>query len=98
MNCFGASLSADARGGGTVTDIARRDPDHLYGGLITTLMRLVFVLYAEDRGLMPDHPVYQQHYSLGGLFVRLRADAAAWPDTMDADVSAPGRSCFRCSD
>ena len=26
------------------------------------------VLYAEDRGLMPDHPVYQQHYSLGGLF------------------------------
>ena len=76
-------VSADARGVGTVTDIARRDPDHLYGGLITTLMRLVFVLYAEDRGLMPDHPVYQQHYSLGGLFVRLRADAAAWPDTMD---------------
>ena len=67
-------VSADARGVGTVTDIARRDPDHLYGGLITTLMRLVFVLYAEDRGLMPGHPVYQQHYSLGGLFVRLRTD------------------------
>ena len=81
-------VSADARGVGTVTDIARRDPDHLYGGLITTLMRLVFVLYAEDRGLMPDHPVYQQHYSLGGLFVRLRADAAAWPDTMDRRFGA----------
>ena len=81
-------VSADARGDGTVTDIARRDPDHLYGGLITTLMRLVFVLYAEDRGLMPDHPVYQQHYSLGGLFVRLRADAAAWPDTMDRRFGA----------
>ena len=80
--------SADARGGGTVTDIARRDPDHLYGGLITTLMRLVFVLYAEDRGLMPGHPVYQQYYSLGGLFVRLRADAAAWPDTMDQRFGA----------
>ena len=52
------------------------------GGLITALMRLVFVLYTEDRGLMPDHPVYQQHYSLGGLFAKLRADAAAWPDTM----------------
>ena len=81
-------VSADARGVGTVTDIARRDPDHLYGGLITTLMRLVFALYAEDRGLMPDHPVYQQHYSLGGLFARLRADAAAWPDTMDQRFGA----------
>ena len=90
-------VSADARGGGTVTDIARRDPDHLYGGLITTLMRLVFVLYAEDRGLMPDHLVYQQHYSLGGLFARLRADAAAWPDTMDQRFGAWARllSLFR---
>lgn len=81
-------VTSDARGVGAVTDIARRDPDHLYGGLITTLMRLVFVLYAEDRGLMPDHPVYQQHYSLGGLFGRLRADAAAWPDTMDQRFGA----------
>lgn len=81
-------ISADVRGNGTITEIARRDPQHLYGGLITTLMRLVFVLYAEDRGLMPDHPVYQQHYSLGGLFARLRDDAAAWPDTMDQRFGA----------
>ena len=71
-----------------LTDLARRQPDHPYGGLITTLMRLVFVLYTEDRGLMPDHPVYQQHYSLGGLFARLRADTAAWPDTMDQRFGA----------
>ena len=77
-------VAADARNGrGALTDLARRQPDHLYGGLITALMRLVFVLYTEDRGLMSDHPVYQQHYSVGGLFARLRADAAAWPDTMD---------------
>ncbi len=81
-------VSADARGGGKVTELARRNPEHLYGGLITTLMRLVFVLYAEDRGLMPDHRVYQQYYSLGGLFARLRADAAAWPDTMDQRFGA----------
>ena len=81
-------VSADARGDGTVTNLARGDPQHLYGGLITTLMRLVFALYAEDRGLMPDHPVYQQHYSLGGLFARLRADTAAWPDTMDQRFGA----------
>ncbi len=81
-------VAADARGGGTLTNVARDKPDHLYGGLITALMRMVFVLYAEDRGLMPDHPVYQQHYSLGGLFARLRADAAAWPDTMDQRFGA----------
>ena len=81
-------VAAEARDAGTATELARRDPDHLYGGLITTLMRLVFALYAEDRGLMPDHPVYQQHYSLGGLFARLRADTAAWPDTMDQRFGA----------
>ena len=82
-------VAADARNGGRVlADLALHKPDHLYGGLITALMRLVFVLYAEDRGLMPDHPVYQQHYSLGGLFARLRADAAAWPDTMDQRFGA----------
>ena len=81
-------VAADARGGGTLTDLAREKPDHLYGGLITALMRMVFVLYAEDRGLMPDHPVYQQHYSLGGLFARLRGDAATWPDTMDQRFGA----------
>ena len=81
-------VAADARAGGTVTALARDRPEHLYGGLITALMRLVFVLYAEDRGLMPDRPVYQQYYSLGGLFARLRADAAAWPDTMDQRFGA----------
>ena len=81
-------VKADTRGFGASAVLARHPAQHFYGGLITTLMRLVFVLYAEDRGLMPNHPVYQQHYSLGGLFVRLRADAAAWPDTMDQRFGA----------
>ncbi|MXY99226.1 N-6 DNA methylase [Candidatus Poribacteria bacterium] len=82
-------VAADARKEGRVLmDLAWRRPDDLYRGLITALMRLVFVLYTEDRGLMPEHRVYQQHYSLGGLFARLRADAAAWPDTMDQRFGA----------
>ena len=82
-------VAADARArGGATAALARRSPDRLYGGLISALMRMVFILYAEDRGLMPGHPVYQQHYSLGGLFARLRADAAAWPDTMDQRFGA----------
>lgn len=82
-------VSADMRAGrDELKKLASTQPDHLYHGLITALMRLVFVLYTEDRGLMPEHPVYQQHYSLGGLFTRLRSDAAAWPDTMDQRFGA----------
>jgi|GEM_PF-3421587 len=81
-------IAGEARRSGRVTELAWTFPDHLYGGLITTLMRLIFILYAEDRGLMPDHSVYQQHYSLGGLFMKLRADKATWPDTMDQRYGA----------
>jgi hypothetical protein len=56
---------------------------HLYGGLITTLMRLVFMLYAEDEGIMPNDPVYQQYYSVSGLYEQLRSDNSSYPDTMD---------------
>ena len=82
-------VAADARKvDGELADLARDEPQELYSGLITALMRLVFILYAEDRGLMSDHPVYQQNYSLGGLYARLRDDAAAWPDTMDQRFGA----------
>ena len=82
-------VAADARREKSVlTDLTREQPQEVYGGLITALMRLVFVLYSEDRSLMSDHPVYQQHYSLSGLFTRLQSDAAAWPDTMDQRFGA----------
>jgi hypothetical protein len=76
--------AADLRVGATsLTDQVRRDPDHVYAGLLTVMMRLVFVLYAEDRGLFPDDSVWTQNYSLSGLYARLRDDSALHPDTMD---------------
>lgn len=77
-------VAADNRIGKTrIVDLARRDPDHLYSGLLTALMRLVFILYAEDRDLFPREQVWEQNYSIAGLFKRLRDDAALFPDTMD---------------
>jgi len=74
---------------GELLDTAMREaPTQVYGGLLTTLMRLVFVLYAEDRDLMPAGDVYQRHYSLAGLFEKLREDAARYPDTMGARYGA----------
>ena len=47
---------------------------HLYGGLITVLLRLVFLLYAEDEALMPADSLYGQHYSVNGLADRVRQE------------------------
>ena len=66
----------------------RHDPNHIYGGMLTTLMRMVFVLYAEDRSLMSSDETWLQNYSISGLYERLRADAGQYPDTMDSRYGA----------
>lgn len=81
--------SADAAvNGALLQGLAKQEPQHIYGGLITTLMRLVFLLYAEDEGLMPDDEVYQQNYAVSGLYERLREDVGNYPDTMDQRYGA----------
>ena len=73
-------------------DAFRDDPDAVYSALLTTLLRLVFLLYAEDRQLLPiDHPIYRDHYSVRGLAAQLREDAARHPDTMHARFGAWAR-------
>ena len=63
--------------------------DEVYSGLLITLLRLVFVLFAEDRGLMPmEDPVYAQGLSVRGLFEELERDAARFPDAMDRRFGA----------
>jgi len=69
-------------------DLAAQHPESIYGGLVTVLLRLVFVLFAEDRGLLPMGGLYVRHYSVRGLFERLRADAERHPDTMDQRFGA----------
>lgn len=72
-----------------VRELAASRPDHLYEGLLTVLMRLVFVLYAEDRDLLPSRSdarareIYETSYSVRGLYAKLTEDAALNPDTMD---------------
>ena len=52
------------------------------------LLRLVFLLYAEERDMLPKGEIFQQYYSLVGLYKRLREDAALFPDTMDQRYGA----------
>jgi hypothetical protein len=75
--------------GQLLDETLREEPQEVYGGLLATLMRLVFILYAEERdGVMPASDVYQQHYSVSGLFQRLRENEALYPDTMDSRYGA----------
>lgn len=53
------------------------DPHEVYGGAVSTLMRLMFLFYAEERGLLPaDEQVYAAGYSASALCGRLEADSA----------------------
>lgn len=77
--------------------LADRRPAHVYEGLLTVLLRLVFVLYAEDRDLIPSREdeeaksIYDNGYSIRDLFARLEEDRAQYPDTMDDRYGGWGR-------
>jgi hypothetical protein len=75
--------SADQRVQGRLLQNAlANDPNGIYHGLLTVLMRLVFLLYAEDRGVMPNTELYNQFFSAHGLHEKLREDHERYPDTM----------------
>ncbi|MGK3977765.1 DNA methyltransferase [Sorangium sp. So ce118] len=86
---FQGANEVDPRGRGELLrEVMVEDRAQVYGGLLTTLMRLVFVLYAEDRELLPAGGIYPGSYSVTGLFERLREDAGRHPDTMHARYGA----------
>ncbi len=78
----GFQAANDVRDGELLREVLANRPNHVYSGLLTVLMRLVFVMYAEDRDLLSSDPVYSNHYSVTGLFNRLREDAGRFPDTI----------------
>lgn len=86
--CRGFNEANRATGGVLLREMIAEAPEEIYGGLLTTLMRLVFLLYAEDRNLMAADEVYQRCYGVIGLHEKLREDAAAYPDTMDQRFGA----------
>lgn len=66
--------------------------DHLYQGVLSVVLRLVFLLYAEDQALLPvEHPTYANHLSLLGLHARLSHDVGAHPESMHHRFGAYGQ-------
>lgn len=98
---FEAAAARDI-GGGDRIDWLRaaleEEGDHFYQGVLSIVLRLVFLLYAEDQSLLPvEHPTYAEHLSLAGLYARLSHDAGAHPESMHHRFGAYGQllSLFR---
>ena len=80
----------DRESGGAL--LSSVEPRQVYRGALTVMMRLVFLLYAEEQRLLPvNSDLYATAYSVGGLHTQLDAEqtlfgeevgdrrAAAWP-------------------
>ena len=84
----GIQAADDAAHGRLLREALAERPDDVYHALLTVILRLVFLLYAEERDLLPDGETFARHYSLAGLYERLREDAALHPDTMNQRYGA----------
>ena len=86
----GLQAAHDASGGELLREPLAEDGDRddVYRGLLSVILRLVFLLYAEERGMLPEDDTFLRHYSLTGLYERLREDVALHPDTMDQRFGA----------
>jgi hypothetical protein len=93
----------DRESGGRL--LADAEPKAVYLSALTVMMRLVFLLYAEEQRLLPvTDPVYAAGYAVGPLFDSLEAEqqlfgeevgdrrAAAWP-RLFATFTAIHRGC-----
>ncbi|NWG14810.1 MAG: N-6 DNA methylase [Acidobacteria bacterium] len=84
----GFQAAHDASGSRLLRDALDEHPDQVYHALLTVILRLVFLLYAEERDMLPEDETFLRYYSLSGLYERLREDAALFPDTMEQRYGA----------
>ena len=85
----GFQAAHDASGGDLLSKPLAEQPDEVYRALLTVILRLVFVLFAEERDMLPtEDATFSRYYSIAGLHERLRDHAAHFPDTMDQRYGA----------
>jgi len=84
----GFQAAHDASKGELLRKPLSEHPDEVYRALLTVILRLVFLLFAEEKDMLPEDETFLRYYSLAGLYERLREDAALFPDTMDQRYGA----------
>jgi len=99
MSCLRGLHAADRE---RIETLAGAAPEHLYDGLLASCCGSSFLLYAEDRDLIPSRTdaeartFYAQAMACARSNAQLLADRAHHPDTMDERRGAWG-GCSRCS-
>jgi hypothetical protein len=84
----GFQAAHDSSKGELLREPLGEHPDEVYRALLTVILRLVFLLYSEERDMLPEDEAFLRYYSIAGLHERLREDAALYPDTMDQRFGA----------
>ncbi len=84
---------ADRVATGTILGEVRREHlQEVYLGLVTVLMRMVFVLFAEERTLLPmENDLYASSYSLTRLYAQLLEEHGRFGDGLDDRYGAWAR-------
>jgi hypothetical protein len=79
----GFEVAAERDRSSLLREAVESDDNQAYQGLLHVVLRLVFVLYAEDWELVPvESRVFARHYSVLALFEQLAVDRGRYPDTM----------------
>jgi hypothetical protein len=79
-----AESAAESQRHGLPDPLPRRAHD-TYEGAVTVLMRIVFLLFAEERGLLPTGELFEQGYGISGELARLvEREAAETEEALDS--------------
>jgi len=63
-------------------------PDDVYQAAVTVMMRIVFLLFAEERDMLPTEQLYWDSYAIKDLLAGLRTQADGGEDQLDETYDA----------
>jgi hypothetical protein len=86
VQAFSEARLAAARNGDPdpLTDV----PDEVYQAAVTVMMRVVFLLFAEEREMLPTEQLYWDSYAIRDLLTDLEAQAANGEGALDESFDA----------
>jgi hypothetical protein len=90
----GVDLAHQRTRGALLAPLGSASAQEVRDGLVSVLLRLVFLLYCEDGGVLPmEHPLYLNNYSIGQLVDQLEQDRVLYPEAMRHRYGAWARLC-----
>jgi hypothetical protein len=86
VQAFSEARLAAAKAGDP--DPLTQEPDDVYQAAVTVMMRIVFLLFAEERDMLPTEQLYWDSYAIKDLLDDLRGQAAAGEEHLDESYDA----------